>query len=67
MRFLKNGVLVCVCLLICLAGFLASRSFLSEGTSLKTCALLSGPFLIWLFYQKVCQLVESEIKSRHVQ
>lgn len=46
MRVLKYGVLICV-------AALAYLSFLAEGASLKTCVLMSAPFLIWLAYQKV--------------
>lgn len=64
MRFLKNGVLICVCLLIYLAGFLALRRFQSEGARLKTCALLSAPLLIWLAYQKVSLFAEKYATER---
>ncbi|HCM1918453.1 TPA: hypothetical protein N3A33_004466, partial [Salmonella enterica subsp. salamae serovar 28:r:e,n,z15] len=50
MRVLKYGVLICVASLIWLTGYLSLRSFQAEGGSLKTCALMSGPFLIWLAY-----------------
>ena len=53
MRVLKYGVLICVAVLVCLTGYLALRSFQVEGASLKTCALISAPFLILLAYQKV--------------
>lgn len=53
MRVLKYGVLICVAALVCLTGYLSLRSFQAEGGSLKTCALMSGSFLIWLAYQKV--------------
>lgn len=53
MRFIKSSVLVCVCIIIYMAGFLALKSFQAEGASLKTCVLMSGPFLIWLAYQGI--------------
>ncbi|SUY95294.1 Uncharacterised protein [Citrobacter freundii] len=53
MRVLKYGVLICVASLVWLTGYLSLRSFQAEGGSLKTYALMSGPFLIWLAYQKV--------------
>lgn len=53
MRVLKYGALNCVASLVYLVGYLSLRSFQAEGGSLKTCALMSGPFLIWLPYQKV--------------
>lgn len=53
MRVLKYGVLICVAALVYLTGYLSIRSFLAEGASLKTCTLMSAPFLIWLAYQKV--------------
>ncbi len=53
MRALKSGVLICVAALVWLTGYLSLRRFQAEGASLKTCALMSGPPLIWLAYQKV--------------
>ncbi|WP_370605769.1 hypothetical protein [Citrobacter braakii] len=53
MRVLKYGVLICVASLVCLTGYLSLLSFLAEGASLKTCALMLAPPLIWLAYQKV--------------
>lgn len=47
MRALKYSVLICVAALVWLTGYLSLRSFQAEGASLKTCALMSGPFLIW--------------------
>lgn len=53
MRVLKYGVLICVASLVCITGYLSLRSFQAEGASLKTCALMSALFLIWLAYLKV--------------
>lgn len=64
MRVLKYGVLICVAALVWLTGYLSLRSFLSEGASLKTCALMSGPFLIWLAYQKACLFAEKITTER---
>lgn len=64
MRVLKYGALMCVCLLIVLMGYLAIRSIQLEGASLKTCMLISAPFLIWLAYQKACLLAEKITTER---
>lgn len=62
MHFIKNSVLICVCILIYLVGFLALKNFQSEGVSIKTCALISGPCLIWLAY-KMINLISEKIRS----
>ncbi|WP_289347146.1 hypothetical protein [Pantoea stewartii] len=62
MRFIKSSILVCVCIIIYMAGFLALKSFQAEGASLKTCVLMSGPFLIWLAYQMI-NLISERIHS----
>ncbi|EBE4178358.1 hypothetical protein M1740_20910 [Salmonella enterica subsp. enterica serovar Montevideo] len=64
MRVLKYGALMCVCLLIVLMGYLAMRSIQLEGASLKTCVLISAPFLIWLAYQKACLFVQKFTTGR---
>lgn len=64
MRVLKYGALMCVCLLIVLTGYLAMRSIQLEGASLKTCALISAPFLIWQAYQKACFFVQKSTTER---
>lgn len=64
MRVLKYGVLMCICFLIVLTGYLAMRSIQLEGASLKTCALMSAPFLIWLAYQKACLFVQKSTTER---
>lgn len=64
MRVLKYGALMCVCLLVVMTGYLAMRSFQLEGSSLKTCALISAPFLIWLAYQKACLFVQKSTTER---
>lgn len=45
MRVLKYDALMCAGLLIVPTGYLAMRSTQLEGGSLKTCALMSVPFL----------------------
>lgn len=60
MRLINSGVLVCI--LIYIAGFLALKSFQSEGASLKTCVLMLGPFIIWLAYQ-IIGLISERIHS----
>ncbi|HFR8653471.1 hypothetical protein [Escherichia coli] len=64
MRVLNAGVLICVAVLVCLTGYLSLRSFQSEGASLKTCVLMSAPFLIWLAYQKACLFAEKITTER---
>ncbi|PLC60465.1 hypothetical protein B9P82_24710 [Citrobacter sp. L55] len=64
MRVLKYGVLICVAILVCLTGYLSLRSFQAEGASLKTCALMSGPPLIWLSYQKVSLFAQKFMTER---
>ena len=64
MRVLKYGVLICVAALVWLTGYLSLRSFQAEGGSLKTCVLMSGPFLIWLAYQKACLFVQKFTTER---
>lgn len=64
MRVLNAGVLICVAVLVCLTGYLSLRSFQSEGASLKTCVLMSAPFLIWLAYQKVSLFAEKITTER---
>ncbi|EBX8239657.1 hypothetical protein CC757_18655 [Salmonella enterica subsp. enterica serovar Newport] len=64
MRVLKYGVLICVAALVYLTGYLSLRSFLAEGASLKTCALMLAPPLIWLAYQKVCLFAEKITTER---
>ncbi|EAW2451554.1 hypothetical protein AHU44_22765 [Salmonella enterica subsp. diarizonae] len=64
MRVLKYGALMCVCLLVVLTGYLAMRSIQLEGASLKNCALMSAPFLIWLAYQKACLFVQKFTTER---
>lgn len=61
MRFIKSSILVCVCIIIYMAGFLALKSFQAEGASLKTCVLMSGPFLIWHAYQMI-NLISEKIR-----
>lgn len=62
MHLIKSGVLICVYILICLVGFLALRSFQSEGASLKTCILMSGPFIICVAYLMI-SLISERIHS----
>ncbi|AGF80346.1 hypothetical protein V2Z46_004291 [Salmonella enterica] len=64
MRVLNAGVLICVAVLVCLTGYLSLRSIQSEGASLKTCALMSAPFLIWLAYQKARLFAEKITTER---
>ncbi|EAQ9101673.1 hypothetical protein ACFK5S_004350 [Salmonella enterica subsp. enterica serovar Saintpaul] len=64
MRVLNAGVLICVAVLVCLTGYLSLISFQSEGASLKTCALMSAPFLIWLAYQKARLFAEKITTER---
>ncbi len=54
----KYGVLIYVCLLTGLMGYLAMRSIHLEGASLKTCVLMLVPLLIWLAYLKVSAFAE---------
>lgn len=60
MRVLNAVVLICVAVLVCLTGYLSLHSFQAEGASLKNCALMSAPFLIWLAYQKASLVAEKE-------
>ena len=53
MRFIKAVISVCTIFTVLWVGFLAIRSLQLEGASLKTCVLISGPFLIWLAYQGI--------------
>lgn len=62
MRYLKGITLVCVCTLICLVFFLTLRNYQTEGVSLKTCMLMSGPLLIWFIYTKLSALFFSKNK-----
>ncbi|EMD4714591.1 hypothetical protein VQ335_004341 [Salmonella enterica] len=64
MRVLNAGFLICVAVLVCLTGYLSLISFQSEGASLKTCALMSAPFLIWLAYQKARLFAEKITTER---
>ncbi|ECV2306877.1 hypothetical protein H7D82_000862 [Salmonella enterica] len=64
MRVLNAGVLICVAVLVCLTGYLSLISFQSEGASLKTCVLMSAPFLIWLAYQKARLFAENITTER---
>ena len=61
---LKYGALICVAALVWLTGYLSLRSFQAEGASLKTCARMSGPPLIWLAYQKACLFVQKFTTER---
>lgn len=58
MRFIKAVISVCVVFMVLWVGFLAIRSLQLEGASLKTCVLISGPFLIWLAYQGIDLIID---------
>lgn len=58
MRFIKAVISVCVFFMVLWVGFLAIRSFQLEGASLKTCVLISGPFIIWLAYQNINLIID---------
>lgn len=58
MRFIKVIISACVVFMVLWVGFLAIRSLQLEGASLKTCVLISGPFLIWLAYQSVNLIID---------
>lgn len=58
MRFIKMGIQACVAVMVLWVGFLAIRSIQLEGMSIKSCLLLSGPFLIWLAYQNINLIID---------
>lgn len=76
MRFIKAVISACTIFTVLWVGFLAIRSLQLEGASLKTCVLISGPFLIWLAYQSIDLIIyklhsiedyKSTIKRMQVQ
>jgi len=54
MRIYKYTGLAFVCCLIYLFAYLAINNFQSEGASLRTCALITMPLLLWMVYQQRC-------------
>lgn len=67
MRFIKMGMTACVAVMVSWVGFLAIRSIQLEGMGIKSCLLLSGPFLIWLAYQNINLMVDKVAKRRTFQ
>lgn len=64
MRIYKYVGLAFVCCLIYLFAYLAINNVQSEGASLKTCALMSLPFFIWLAYQKAFLFFQKSTTER---
>lgn len=64
MRYLRIGVHIILWALCFFVAYLAALNIKAEGYSLKSCFLISGPFLLYLLHEKTSALLASKRKSR---